>query len=208
MELNGGAGTLSAADLGTSTDNCTASGDIQVAFYTALVPGGNEIGGTVFYDCDDQGAQTVAVLVSDASGNLTQCEVDINVTDGDGSCVIPFVENDNQGEATPLINLSEEDDNSNLTENVNEVSIISSNAYPNPFAYRTKVEYVLAAPTNINISVLDMSGRKVEELVNGVRSSGKHATTWSSTAQDAGTYYIVLQTETGERQVIKVLKVK
>lgn len=49
---------------------------------------------------------------------------------------------------------------------------------PNPFNSETTIEYELPFRSTIDISVYDMMGRKVRQLVRGSREAGLHKTTW------------------------------
>ena len=52
-----------------------------------------------------------------------------------------------------------------------------SSAYPNPFNPSTTLEYSLVNAGHVNITVYDMAGRAVEELVNGYRNQGVESVT-------------------------------
>ena len=45
---------------------------------------------------------------------------------------------------------------------------------PNPAAGRTAIGYSLPAPSRVEISVVNVTGRWVRSLVNGVRPEGRH----------------------------------
>ena len=47
-------------------------------------------------------------------------------------------------------------------------------AYPNPFNNRTTVKYGLPETGLVNLTIFDLSGRKMMELVNGEQSAGTH----------------------------------
>jgi hypothetical protein len=49
-----------------------------------------------------------------------------------------------------------------------------SGAYPNPFNNHTTVKYGLPETGLVNLTIFDLSGRKMMELVNGEQSAGTH----------------------------------
>ena len=56
-------------------------------------------------------------------------------------------------------------------------------AYPNPFNPITTISYTIPAALNgvdINLSIYNVTGQLVTELVNGVQPAGQHAVTWNA----------------------------
>jgi hypothetical protein len=52
-------------------------------------------------------------------------------------------------------------------------------ASPTPFQHRTVLEFALASPSTASLSVYDVAGRKVRELVRGEKlPAGSHTATW------------------------------
>jgi hypothetical protein len=45
----------------------------------------------------------------------------------------------------------------------------------------------------MELSVFDMNGRKVENLVNGFRSAGYHSVTWAASGFSSGIYFYRLK---------------
>jgi len=80
-------------------------------------------------------------------------------------------------------------------------------SYPNPFNPVTNIQYEIPAETLVNISVYDMQGRMVTELVNDKKQSGDHVVQWN--AQDASSgLYIVKMSLQGKTTTQKVLLLK
>jgi hypothetical protein len=50
--------------------------------------------------------------------------------------------------------------------------------FPNPFNPKTAIRFSLAANEHVNLSVYDISGRLVKELVNSSMISGDHEIIW------------------------------
>jgi flagellar hook assembly protein FlgD len=52
------------------------------------------------------------------------------------------------------------------------------NNYPNPFNPTTNFSFALPVETAVNISIYNILGRKVAELVDGVLPAGRHTVSW------------------------------
>ena len=59
--------------------------------------------------------------------------------------------------------------------------------YPNPFNPKTVIGYYLPTNSHVNLTVYDMLGRKVIDLVNEKQTSGYKSEYWDGT-NDYGTY--------------------
>lgn len=55
---------------------------------------------------------------------------------------------------------------------------------PNPFNASTRIEYTLEQGGPVTLRVLDMLGRRVRTLVNGVYGPGTHTVTWLGNSDD------------------------
>ncbi|UCE67281.1 MAG: T9SS type A sorting domain-containing protein [Candidatus Zixiibacteriota bacterium] len=99
----------------------------------------------------------------------------------------------------------------NLT-SVNEESlspqIISLlRAYPNPFNAKTSIEFALAAPGDVELTIYDITGARVEELVNANMIAGKHTVEWDASGYGSGTYFAKIATEMGSK-TLKMVMIK
>ena len=56
---------------------------------------------------------------------------------------------------------------------------------PNPFNPTTKIRYALPNTAQVSLQIIDVSGRVVRTLVNGVQSAGAKEVTWNGKT-DAG----------------------
>ncbi|NOT33099.1 MAG: T9SS type A sorting domain-containing protein [Candidatus Eisenbacteria bacterium] len=82
-------------------------------------------------------------------------------------------------------------------------------AAPNPFLTSTRIEYSIARASVADLSVFDITGRRVATLFHGPAEPGSHSVVWrgrSDNGQSApsGVYQCVLQTVDG-RQVRKLV---
>jgi len=71
-----------------------------------------------------------------------------------------------------------------------------SSAFPNPFNAQTKLSFGIPEMTDVNISILDVTGRIVAEIVNGKIEAGHHTATWDGSEFSSGVYLINLKTAT------------
>lgn len=68
------------------------------------------------------------------------------------------------------------------------------NNYPNPFNPATNIKFDVAKSQNVKITVFDMIGREVEELVNENLQPGKYQVTFNAANHPSGIYYYKMQT--------------
>ena len=67
-----------------------------------------------------------------------------------------------------------------------------SQNYPNPFNPSTRISYSLNDEVQVNLSVYDMLGRKVAELVNSKQSAGSYSIQFDASSVASGTYFYKL----------------
>ena len=80
--------------------------------------------------------------------------------------------------------------------------------YPNPFADAATIRYHVAAPTEVEVQVYDLLGRRVATLARGYRPVGAHEATWDGTdeagrALASGVYLV--RVTAGDRAVTRRL---
>ncbi|MDA3813029.1 MAG: T9SS type A sorting domain-containing protein [Candidatus Cloacimonetes bacterium] len=76
---------------------------------------------------------------------------------------------------------------STYTHSNNEVIPASMPAmynYPNPFNPTTTISYNLTEDSNIELSIYNLKGQKVKQLVNDQLSAGQHSVVWNGTDQN------------------------
>jgi len=79
--------------------------------------------------------------------------------------------------------------------------------YPNPFNSTTTIKYDLSEAGPVQLSVYDISGRKIVVLVDIVQSAGTHDILWSAENFSSGIYWLSLKTSSSS-QHRKMLLVK
>jgi uncharacterized delta-60 repeat protein len=72
-------------------------------------------------------------------------------------------------------------------------------AYPNPFNPSTNITYFLPEAADVTLSIFDVHGRLVDQLVNGHRKSGRHDVTFDASGIPSGIYFYRLSTHDFER---------
>ncbi|MEM8486290.1 MAG: PA14 domain-containing protein [Bacteroidota bacterium] len=66
--------------------------------------------------------------------------------------------------------------------------------YPNPFNPVTQIRFELPVSAEVDLSVFDVTGRKVAVLVDGPMQSGRHSVAFDGLNLSSGTYFYQLQT--------------
>jgi hypothetical protein len=61
--------------------------------------------------------------------------------------------------------------------------------YPNPFNPETSISFALANDSNVKLSVYDITGRKVKELLNGKKSKGAYTVNFNASGIASGVYF-------------------
>lgn len=72
-------------------------------------------------------------------------------------------------------------------------SELSLNNYPNPFNPSTKINFTIAAPGNVKLSVYNMLGQKVTELINEYKEKGSYTVQFDASRLSSGVYIYTLQ---------------
>src|SRR5690554_4717715 len=68
------------------------------------------------------------------------------------------------------------------------------NCYPNPSSSSTTIEYYLDKASDVEIEVLDLTGRSVASLAKAKTNQGKHSLVFDLSQFQNGTYIFVLTT--------------
>jgi len=140
--------------------------------------------------------RTTAEMTLPYSGNTYVGWDFINVWRDDTS-------NQNNGYPTFLwVSGIEEDEDSVIP----ETSRLYKN-YPNPFNPVTQIKFDLAKTGNVKLSVYNINGQKVAELLNGVQNAGIHTIEFDGSNLNSGVYYYTLETA-GIRQTNKMILTK
>ncbi len=80
--------------------------------------------------------------------------------------------------------------------------------YPNPFNGSTLIQFELANTEEISLTIYDLLGREIIELVNGRRASGQYRVMFDGRSLPTGTYFYRLSTSSGGRTTAKLLLIR
>ena len=79
---------------------------------------------------------------------------------------------------------------------VDEVQIVEfrlNSIYPNPFNPNTTIPFALPEEGHVKISVYNLQGHEIAELVNQVFNAGDHIINWDGSELSSGVYLINMQ---------------
>lgn len=151
----------------TINANATATGVTQ-AFY-----------GWSWGDTQTTTNQQAASHTFSAAGTYTVCAIVVDAITSctDSSCQVITVTG-----------------TSNVVEN--QPFKIEAGAYPNPFTGKTSIIFSNTHPSEVEISVYDVLGKKVADLFKDNVGAGEHTVDWSAQNIPAGLYF--LQVKAGD----------
>jgi hypothetical protein len=69
--------------------------------------------------------------------------------------------------------------------------------YPNPVTSSVTISYNLPADGVVELMVYDLSGRRVDTLVDTDLAAGRHEVSWDASGVPAGVYLVLLDTDSG-----------
>ncbi len=96
----------------------------------------------------------------------------------------------------------------------NEVEVVLLNSatdfellqnFPNPFNPATKIRFTGAVQGKILVTITDVLGRQVAELVNGDYAAGIHEVIWDASAVSSGIYFVNLFAQANGEGVLKFI---
>jgi hypothetical protein len=83
-----------------------------------------------------------------------------------------------------------------------------SQNYPNPFNPETNIDYIILEETLVNISLYDITGRKIKELINEKKQPGYYTLKLKGGGLSSGIYFYKLATSSGYTAVNKLTIIK
>ena len=82
-----------------------------------------------------------------------------------------------------------------------------SQNYPNPFNPETTIGFALPKTSDVVISIYDVNGRQVTDILNSNKSAGYHTVKWNASDLASGLYFYQIKAE-NFTQVKKCILVK
>ena len=70
-----------------------------------------------------------------------------------------------------------------------------SQNYPNPFNAGTRIDFTLNKPSFVRLTIFDLLGREIANLVNLTLPSGKYSVAWNNSEASSGMYFYRFQTD-------------
>ena len=98
-------------------------------------------------------------------------------------------------------------DSPDIVEMVIPLNYALKQNYPNPFNPETAIEFALPEAGKISLTVYNVTGQEVAELINGTLSAGYHTVEWNAGNLPSGVYFYRL-TAPGYTKVKKMLLLK
>jgi len=77
--------------------------------------------------------------------------------------------------------------------------------YPNPFNPVTKIKYDIPEGTSVKLTVYDMLGREVTQLVNEYKNAGSYEAVWNGFNQTSGIYFYRIEAGTFTKEMKMIL---
>jgi hypothetical protein len=78
--------------------------------------------------------------------------------------------------------------------------------YPNPFSTSTQISYALKNSSHNTLTVYDISGRKVQTLVDEFQAAGEHSIHWDASHFSSGLYFYELKVDHVSVRVKKMMR--
>lgn len=70
---------------------------------------------------------------------------------------------------------------------------------PNPFNPSTSINFTLAKAGKVTVEIFNVSGQKVETLVNSTMNAGAHSVNWNASRQSAGIYFYTVKSDNASK---------
>jgi len=80
-------------------------------------------------------------------------------------------------------------------------------AYPNPFNSQVTLQYSIPTRGIVNVTVYDLLGRKIDQLLNQSQTAGRHRLNWNAEKYSSGLYFVRVKFE-NHTQIQKTLLLK
>ncbi|MCK9424249.1 MAG: T9SS type A sorting domain-containing protein [Bacteroidales bacterium] len=85
-----------------------------------------------------------------------------------------------------------------------------TNIFPNPFINQTCIEILLSETEIVNLTIYDISGRLISDLLNSRMTAGKHKVIWkridhNGKACKSGIYFAILRTQSTGNRILKIV---
>lgn len=114
-----------------------------------------------------------------------------------GTCGVQFIVTDPHGDSDSLkvtATVTSPDTSNNPVYSKTPFHYELSQNHPNPFNPTTTIPYQLARTTDVKISLYNIKGEKICDLVNEKKQAGYHTVIWDASVYSSGIYLIKMDT--------------
>jgi hypothetical protein len=140
---------------------------LEIQYYT----GGDKVKAFAVAPFDDDATQDLAVISSTSDRDL------VYLFFNSGLDLLP----------PPVID--------NMEKEVVPYTLTLAQNYPNPFNPKTTINYELPVSNKVELSIFNILGQKVVQLVSGNQQAGTYQVKWDASGFSSGIYFYRLKTE-------------
>lgn len=79
-----------------------------------------------------------------------------------------------------------------------QLTVAGLTNYPNPFCESTTISFELLKTSQVELSVIDFNGRRVETILKTTKAKGEHSFAWNAARLSKGAYILQLTTSDGK----------
>ena len=137
-----------------------------------------------FFNCDNLGANPVQLLLTDASGNTSTCNLTLTIIDNSNVCPgikKGYIQVDNNGSSTLI-------------------------TFPNPFSDFTKIRFTTEEDQTATVKVFSVTGIEIQTIFNGwVDADTEYTIEFRGDELSNGMYFVKLFLSSGEVKMEKVV---
>lgn len=90
----------------------------------------------------------------------------------------------------------------------NKTQHFSLSNYPNPFNHETEIEFEIFQPSKVKISIYDLLGREIENIIDEYLMSGKYNFKWKPSKVNASSIYFLVAASGDKKLIHKIVLLK
>jgi hypothetical protein len=106
---------------------------------------------------------------------------------------VVYIDVDNDNKATVMKYIS----GNGINEPIVQSSKFKVQCYPNPVVEMLNVECLMLNKGNVNLKILDITGREVATLMDGVKEKGEYTLKYDASDLRSGIYFVKVESGDG-----------